>query len=95
MKDFVNSLGLGEVLSIQPLAQDASDRRFYRVFLPEESFVLMEIVDPRPFVDAPVKLYHPTDGELPYVNIGRYLRRIGVPVPRVVGADEAGGLVLL
>jgi len=46
-------------------------------------------------VDAPVKLYHPTDGELPYVNIGRYLRRIGVPVPRVVGADEAGGLVLL
>ena len=95
MKAFVNSLGLGRVVDVQPLTQDASDRRFYRIYLKDRSFVLMELLSSRPFIDAPVRLYHPADGELPYLNIGRYMSGIGVPVPKVISFDRTAGLILL
>jgi len=55
----------------------------------------MEIVNPNPIVSAPVKLYHSSEHELPYVNIGRYLAQIGVPVPKIIGANQDKSFILL
>jgi aminoglycoside/choline kinase family phosphotransferase len=63
----------------EPLAQDASFRRYLRVRgnLPA---VLM---------DAP-----PPEDVRPFLRIAAHLRGIGLSVPRIIAADEAAGLVL-
>lgn len=82
-------------MHIEPIAQEASDRRFYRIILPETSLVLMEIVNTHPIVDSPVKLYHSSEHELPYVNISRYLARIGAPVPEIIHVDDNNVFILM
>lgn len=71
-----------------PLLGDASDRRYYRLLLaaPAEgitSMVLMRLAQPY------------TDGELPFVNIQRYLEAKEIPVPRIFCHDAVRGFVLL
>ena len=64
----------------EPLAQDASFRRYLRL-----------IGGPRPAVlmDAP-----PPEDIRPFVQIAGHLARIGVSVPKIFAADEAEGLLL-
>ena len=70
---------------VAPLAGDASNRRYLRLRDPAsgETAVLM---------DAP-----PERGEnvRPFVEIGRYLGKIGLSAPRVLAADMEAGLLLL
>jgi aminoglycoside/choline kinase family phosphotransferase len=71
-----------------PLQGDASDRRYYRLLFPAAtegtaSLVVMRLA--RPY----------TAGELPFVNVQRYLALKGVPVPDIVYDDAAHGLILL
>ena len=63
----------------EPLAQDASFRRYLRV-RGDRSAVLM---------DAP-----PPEDVRPFVRIAAHLRGIGLQVPAILAADEALGLVL-
>lgn len=64
----------------EPLAQDASFRRYHRL-----------IGGPRPalLMDAP-----PPEDIGAFIRIGRHLGDIGVTVPEVFGADEERGLLL-
>jgi hypothetical protein len=64
----------------EPVAQDASFRRYLRL-----------IGGPRPAVlmDAP-----PPEDIMAFVTIGRHLAEIGVSVPLVFAADEGQGLLL-
>jgi N-acetylmuramate 1-kinase len=64
----------------EPLAQDASFRRYLRL-----------VGGPRPAVlmDAP-----PPEDIRPFVQIAGHLAAIGVSVPEIFAADEAGGLLL-
>ncbi len=76
------------VAGIEPLAGDASGRRYCRVRLGEGSpfptLIMMEYPDEIP-----------PDRELPFVNVHRYLRMAGVPVPRIVhGVPESRILFL-
>jgi aminoglycoside/choline kinase family phosphotransferase len=71
-----------------PLLGDASDRRYYRVLWDSSvdgmaSRVVMRLA--RPY----------TDGELPFVNVQRYLALKGVPVPQIVCEDAAHGVLVL
>ncbi|MBI3330214.1 MAG: phosphotransferase [Nitrospinae bacterium] len=73
---------------VLPLLGDASDRRYYRLQLmaPADgisSLVLMCLAQPY------------AEGELPFVNVQRYLAAKGVPVPRIFCDDAAHGFVLL
>lgn len=69
----------------QPLAGDASARRYYRLILPEtgETSVLM---------DAP-----PAHGEdiRPFVRIAEVLTQAGFSAPEIMHQDAANGLLLL
>ena len=73
---------------VSPLRGDASDRRYYRL-------------DLRPAVDGMtslllMRLAHPyIAGELPFVNVQRYLSLNRIPVPSIVWDDSPHGFVLL
>jgi N-acetylmuramate 1-kinase len=73
---------------VKPLQGDASDRRYYRVNFSTAvdgitSLVLMRL--PSPF----------TAGELPFVNVQRYLLGHRIPVPDIVWDDSSHGFMLL
>jgi aminoglycoside/choline kinase family phosphotransferase len=76
------------VAGISELAGDASTRRYYRVRMgpgsPVPSLILMEYLD-----DVP------PGRELPFVNVYRYLRKAGVPVPEIYHAETEARLLYL
>ena len=73
---------------VSELAGDASTRRYYRVRnapgAPVPSVVVMRYPD-----DVP------PDGELPFLNVHRYLTAAGVPVPGVFRNDPRANLLFL
>ncbi len=76
------------VAGIDELAGDASTRRYYRVRMaagcPVASVIVMEYPDDV----APGR-------ELPFVNVHRYLRKAGVPVPEIYHASPGEKLLFL
>ncbi len=76
------------VAGIAELAGDASTRRYYRIRMaggfPVPSVIVMEYPDDLP-----------PGGELPFVNVHRYLRRAGVPVPEIYSAAPGAKLLFL
>jgi aminoglycoside/choline kinase family phosphotransferase len=76
------------------LKGDASNRSYYRVGTPPDSHVLM-VMPP----EAAQKSEEATKGEppkeLPFINVHRYLERLGVRVPRILRYDEPAGMMVL
>src|SRR5258708_6662014 len=66
---------------ITPIAGDASTKAFFRVRTRSGTVVLL--VNPDPL-----------DAASPLISNHRILEAIGAPVPRILGRDEAAGLVL-
>lgn len=87
-------------LRLEKLAGDASDRRYYRLFYElakiEKRLVVMDILNVENICKSEeVTLYHDDSGELPFINIHRFLNSIGSPVPDVLYFDRQKGLMLL
>ncbi|EAQ02994.1 hypothetical protein OB2597_12658 [Pseudooceanicola batsensis HTCC2597] len=68
---------------IRPLAGDASNRRYDRLFLGGDSAVLM---DAPPDRDEDVR---------PFVAVARYLQGIGLTPPRILAEDAGNGFLLI
>lgn len=75
-------------IRIAELAGDASTRRYFRVALPPgspfPSFVVMQYPDEIP-----------KGGELPFVNVHRYMKAAGIPVPEIHLAVPESNLLFL
>ena len=69
---------------IVPLTGDASDRRYYRVHLPESTSIVLSL-HATPF----------TFDMLPFVNVARLLAQMPVPIPEVLGHAEDLGVLAL
>jgi N-acetylmuramate 1-kinase len=88
-------------LLVHRMGGDASDRSYHRVtygaFGELRSVVMMKLADTGPFIKSEeVTLYHDEAGELPFLNIHRFLESIGAPVPKVLfrSVDRLGVLLL-
>src|SRR5919106_450343 len=79
---------------VKRLKQDASNRSYFRVGVPPESWVLMAMPPDVSKKSEEVQKGAPPS-ELPFLNVQRYLERIGVRVPRVVHYDEPAGMMVL
>ncbi|GGO98295.1 hypothetical protein EV664_111103 [Stakelama pacifica] len=79
--DFLARSGWGDA-AIQPLAGDASFRRYFRVVAPGRSAVLM---------DAPP----PQEDPRPFIAIAEWLSLRGFAAPQILARDLDHGLVLL
>jgi aminoglycoside/choline kinase family phosphotransferase len=69
---------------VVPLTGDASDRRYFRILLRNEPSQVLAV--------------HPTAiaiDRLPFVNVSRLLSAMPLPVPRILGHDEALGILAL
>ena len=69
---------------VVPLTGDASDRRYFRVILPDAPSIVLAMYSAAFDVQS-----------LPFVNVATLLSRMPVPVPTVLGhADDLGVLAL-
>jgi len=69
---------------VVPLTGDASDRRYFRVLLPDSGSIVLSLHA------APFEFE-----KLPFVNVARLLASMPVPIPAVLGhADDLGVLAL-
>jgi len=69
---------------VVPLTGDASDRRYFRVLVPDEGSIVLSLYS-APF----------TFETLSFVNVARLLEKMPVPIPAVLGhADDLGVLAL-
>jgi aminoglycoside/choline kinase family phosphotransferase len=90
--------GAASGFTVLRLEGDASDRRYFRVRTPDNlpDYVVMEILRLESALKSEeVTLYHDVAGELPFLNLQRYLKRLGLPVPQVHRYDADARLMLL
>jgi len=79
---------------VKKLKGDASSRSYYRVFQPGgASFVAMVLPSEGPQSEE-VTAGSPS-AELPFLNVHRYLKAQGIPVPEILLADLDAGILLL
>ena len=79
---------------VEKLKGEASSRSYYRVGTPPLSQVVMVMPpDSLKKSDEVVKGDAPT--ELPFVNVHRYLTRLGIRVPEILRFDEPAGMMVL
>lgn len=78
-----------ESFQIRKRAGDASDRSFFRLYFSAPAVcganraVLMLLGEPW------------TEGELPYLNVRRFMERAGLPVPALYHENTAAGMILI
>lgn len=90
-----------EIVSLSPLTGDASSRRYYRAQLKgpanPQSIIIMELPagSSLPLSSEELALFKEPPKELPFLNVHRFLSRIGAKVPIVYGQWEKEGILLL
>ncbi len=95
---FVQAISGGQPNSgqVQTLAGDASARRYHRVVIPgghPAAVIIMELPDQPLQSDEATGADRPR--ELPFINVHRYLARLGMPVPAIYRVDMSRGLLAL
>ena len=84
LRSFFSAPELGQ-LRIEPLAGDASFRKYFRLYSPDNTWILC--------VDRGYSEY-PTDN-YPFLVIQHLFSGCSVPVPAVVGIDKKHGVILI
>ena len=88
------------LLSLSPLAGDASSRRYYRALLDgpraPRSAIIMELQGSSlPLSSEELAIFHEPPKELPFLNLHRFLNRLGVRIPALYGHWVEEGILLL
>jgi len=87
--------------TVSPLAGDASSRRYYRLALDGDTDAPGTVVamvlgpDRLPLSSEELSVFDSPPTELPFINVGRFLARIGVRIPTLYHHDAAAGILLL
>jgi aminoglycoside/choline kinase family phosphotransferase len=89
--------GLKHVLSMRKLAGDASNRTYYRCYLDNDKsyIVMVNAASDKAIVSEEIATHTKDFNELPFINIQRYLTRLGVRVPAIHHHDEKEGILIL
>src|ERR1051325_1315846 len=89
------------IAAVNPLAGDASSRRYFRAFLESRtaprSLIVMDFssASALPISSEELAIFKDPVKELPFLNVHRFLLKIGVRVPQLYGAWEKEGILLL
>jgi aminoglycoside/choline kinase family phosphotransferase len=90
-----------ELTALTPLAGDASSRRYYRASLRSanapDSLIVMALPagSALPLSSEELAIFKEGPKELPFLNVHRFLDRIGVNVPKIYGQWENEGILFL
>src|SRR5712692_8890702 len=88
------------LVSLAALAGDASSRRYYRGKIespaaPQSAIVMQLAGSSLPLSSEELAIFRDAPKELPFLNVHRFLDRLGVRVPALYGAWPEEGLILL
>ena len=88
------------LVSLAALAGDASSRRYYRGKIespaaPQSAIVMQLARGSLPLSSEELSIFRDAPKELPFLNVHRFLDRLGVRVPTLYGAWPEEGLILL
>ncbi len=88
------------MLSLTPLAGDASSRRYYRAILAggtsPRSVVVMELGGTDlPISSEELAVFKEPPKELPFLNLHRFIGRLGVRIPALYGHWAREGIIIL
>ncbi len=91
------SLGEGAAVEgLQKLHGDASYRTYFRARLTDgRSIIVMQMPPGKSSVSEEITNFAGTPGELPFVNVQRYLAQLGLPVPQIYTYSGADRLMLV
>jgi len=89
-----------QAFRLEALPGDASNRKYYRLFLKNgfgPSMVIMELADPENFKASEEEVSGKPSNiqELPFINIQNFLARNGVGVPEIFYYEKSEGLIFL
>jgi aminoglycoside/choline kinase family phosphotransferase len=90
-----------EIVSLAPLAGDASSRRYFRATLAEarelSSVIVMALPaeSSLPLSSEELAVFKEPLKELPFLNVHRFLSKIGARVPKLYGQWEKEGILIL
>lgn len=90
-------LAIGRPIGAAPVLKlkgDASNRSYYRVGTAPDSWVLM-VMPPDSLKKSEEASKGPAPTELPFINVHRYLSKLGVRVPKILRFDEPAGMMVL
>src|SRR6476619_271295 len=79
-------------LPVLKLKGDASNRSYYRVGTAPKSWVVM-VMPPASLKKSEEATKGEPPKELPFVNVHRYLEKLGVRVPKIIRYDEPAGMM--
>lgn len=102
MRAIVEQIIREQMGNVSPLADlvelhsHASYRTYSRVRLADgESFVVMQMPPGKASVSEEITNFAGTHAELPFINVDRYLRRLGLPVPKILAYDADHQIMIL
>jgi aminoglycoside/choline kinase family phosphotransferase len=83
-------------LKLIKLQGDASYRIYYRLSLPSgRTFIVMKMPEGKSSASEEITNLKERPTEIPFVNVDRFLRSLGLPVPEIHFADESSGILIL
>ncbi len=86
----------GKLNSKEKLFGEASYRVYYRVKTDSgPSFIVMQMPPGKQSVSEEITNYQGPKLEPPFLNVARYLQKVGLPSPQVLNTDLDQGLILL
>ena len=100
-EEILRALGAGARLAaLVPLAGDASSRRYYRARIDNapaaDTIIVMELAGSAlPLSSEELAIFSEAPKELPFLNLHRFLKKVGVRVPEVYAASADQKLLLL
>lgn len=87
------------LLDVRPLAGDASSRRYYRLKLngsgPPTAVLMIQPDTGVALSSEELAVFREPLREMPFLNVQRYLRAVGIAVPEIYASAPAQGLILL
>jgi aminoglycoside/choline kinase family phosphotransferase len=90
-----------ELAALSPLAGDASSRRYYRARLkgqtPHESVIVMQLPEDSglPISSEELAVFKEAPRELPFINVHRFLTKLGVGVPAIYAHRQSERIIVL
>ncbi|MBI2335885.1 MAG: phosphotransferase [Deltaproteobacteria bacterium] len=83
-------------IQVKKLFGEASYREYYRLTTHDgQAYILMQIPAGKWSVSEEITHSNPPPTELPFLNIQRFLQQNELPVPQVLGVDQAKGWIVL
>lgn len=92
-----NGISVGPI-SLTRLAGDASLRQYFRVTSPsfgKKSYVVMKMAKGFNSLAEEITKTSPGLTEHPFLNVQRFLKDNGIPVPEILGFDEKAAMIVL